>query len=410
MIYPARYDGAIPVAATNIDDVRAPFSATGSQVELSAPGVSVLSTTIGGYGTLSGTSMASPHVAGLASLILASGTLGDENGDTLVNNQDVRLLMQRTAVDLGTAGRDTRYGYGRIDASAAIAPTPRQHSPSGQRRRSLRGPSGPVGWIRWLRVYRYRWGPAWLHLVIRRRWNRHRHLPQSHVSVARNLLCVSYCYRRSGGVDTDTSIATITEANLPPTANAGPDQTVSLGTEVTLDGSLSFDSDGSIVSRQWNLGDGTVKSGAVVTHTYSTAGTYVATLTVTDNDESTDTDFALITVVGPTSDAVHIEDITMVLRSKLRGWQTWVEGRVLVVDEDGIPLSGVEVSAQWSGATSSADTIITGSDGIAKFRSRTVRRPTSGTLFLVTVLDLSKSGYAYDSSSNVVTVGSIVVP
>jgi len=58
---------------------------------------------------------------------------------------------------------------------------------------------------------------------------------------------------------------------------------------VELDGSGSTDDDGSIVSYNWDLGDGGTASGALVNYTYSTAGTYYPTLTVTDNDGATNT-------------------------------------------------------------------------------------------------------------------------
>lgn len=72
-------------------------------------------------------------------------------------------------------------------------------------------------------------------------------------------------------------------SNEPPIANAGADQTVTIGTSVSLDGSASRDTDGSIVSYEWDFGDGAKSTGEMVTHTYSEVGTYTVTLTVTDN-------------------------------------------------------------------------------------------------------------------------------
>jgi len=107
--YPARYDSVVAVAATDRDDLRASFSSTGDKVELSAPGVGILSTKLGGgYETLSGTSMASPHVAGTAALVIAAGVA------------DVRDEMNLTSEDLGDAGRDPQYGYGLVNALAAV--------------------------------------------------------------------------------------------------------------------------------------------------------------------------------------------------------------------------------------------------------------------------------------------------
>jgi subtilisin family serine protease len=124
--WPARYDSVIAVAATDQNDVSPCFSSTGPKVELAAPGVNVNSTVPGGgYEVLSGTSMASPHVAGAAALIIGSG-IADANGNGRVNDE-VRAALDNSAHDLGAPGRDTWYGFGLIDVAAAIAgPAPPQ--------------------------------------------------------------------------------------------------------------------------------------------------------------------------------------------------------------------------------------------------------------------------------------------
>ncbi|MGB2808387.1 MAG: S8 family serine peptidase, partial [Sedimentisphaerales bacterium] len=124
IIYPAAYDSVIAVAATNQDDERARWSSTGPDLELAAPGVSIYSTYIGGgYATMSGTSMASPHVAGVAALVIASGTSGVV---------EVRAKLQDTADDLGEAGWDSKYGYGLVDAdeAAGVPPPPPNGTPT----------------------------------------------------------------------------------------------------------------------------------------------------------------------------------------------------------------------------------------------------------------------------------------
>ena len=114
--WPAADPGVIAVAATDSADQVAYYSNQGSYVDVAAPGSSILSTyptAKGSYATLQGTSMASPHAAAVAALLKAYNP-------SLTPDQ-VEKAMESTAADLGTAGKDTDFGYGRIDAAAALA-------------------------------------------------------------------------------------------------------------------------------------------------------------------------------------------------------------------------------------------------------------------------------------------------
>ena len=97
--------------------------------------------------------------------------------------------------------------------------------------------------------------------------------------------------------DSEDIPITINSVNQPPVADAGPDQTANQGDTVELDGSGSTDSDGMIVSYEWDFGDGSpTETGQTVSYIYSAAGTYTATLTVTDDDGDVDMDTAQVTV------------------------------------------------------------------------------------------------------------------
>jgi subtilisin family serine protease len=121
--YPAKYSSVIGVAATDQNNLVASFSSDGAEVEIAAPGVNVLSTTRGGgYEAWNGTSMATPHVAGVAAGVFASvaGHPGDVDNNGSMSASEVRTYLQATADDLGTAGRDVFYGYGLLDAREAV--------------------------------------------------------------------------------------------------------------------------------------------------------------------------------------------------------------------------------------------------------------------------------------------------
>lgn len=124
MLYPAAYSSVIAVAATDKDDSRAWFSSYYPDVEIAAPGVDIystlptyevsLTTEYGlNYGSLNGTSMATPHVSGAAALVFAS--------DTNLSNVDVRNRLNSTAFDPEADGRDVYLGFGIVNAAAACA-------------------------------------------------------------------------------------------------------------------------------------------------------------------------------------------------------------------------------------------------------------------------------------------------
>ncbi|MFW5992318.1 MAG: S8 family serine peptidase, partial [Halanaerobiaceae bacterium] len=118
LLYPARYEECIGVGAVDENLELASYSHYGQDLELVAPGSNILSswgyyeqddfTT--GYQYLTGTSMAAPYVSGVAALLLARG----------IHPQDIRERLTKTAVDLGKEGHDRYYGYGLVDAYAAL--------------------------------------------------------------------------------------------------------------------------------------------------------------------------------------------------------------------------------------------------------------------------------------------------
>ena len=114
-----RNDDVIVVGASDQNDLRASFSNYGSLVDLVAPGVSIYTSSNGGdgaYAAVSGTSFACPITAGLCGLIWS-------RNPTLTPAQ-VESILRSSCEDLGTAGVDDTFGYGRINSYLALLATP----------------------------------------------------------------------------------------------------------------------------------------------------------------------------------------------------------------------------------------------------------------------------------------------
>src|SRR3989344_9270853 len=119
-LYPAYYSPAIAVAATDQNDKKAFFSTYGSWVDVASPGLDIFSTYPGGYTNLSGTSMSTPFVAGLAGLLFAH-----HPGWT---NSQVRNKIESNADAI--SGTGTYWRYGRINVCKALDCTGSLASPS----------------------------------------------------------------------------------------------------------------------------------------------------------------------------------------------------------------------------------------------------------------------------------------
>ncbi|QLG62149.1 S8 family peptidase [Halorarum salinum] len=106
--YPAAYEECLAVSSSAEGDSLSGFSSTGPEVELIAPGTDVYSTVPGGYDTFSGTSMATPHVAGAAGSLMAEG----------YTDSEARSRLKSTAEDVGLSSNEQ--GSGLLDVAAAL--------------------------------------------------------------------------------------------------------------------------------------------------------------------------------------------------------------------------------------------------------------------------------------------------
>ena len=303
VIYPARYANVIAVAATNSNNNRASWSSAGPDVELAAPGVSIYSTYWDNtYATLSGTSMACPHVSGTAALVIASESL---------SNDEVRLRLQQTADDLGAT---SQYGHGLVDADEA-APSTGNQPPvadagpyqtvsdadgNGVEAVTLDGsgsydPDGSID--------SYEWKEGADVLSNAKLFTD---------NFALGTHTVTLTVTDDGGASSSDDVIVTVNANQPPVADAGPYQTVSdadgNGVEaVTLDGSGSYDPDGSIDSYEWKEGADVLSNAKLFTDNFA-LGTHTVTLTVTDDGGASSSDDVIVTVSEAPSEVVEFYD------------------------------------------------------------------------------------------------------
>ena len=124
VLFPAKLSNVIAVTATDINNVKADFANVGSQLDLAAPGVAILSTSIasgyncstGGSTSLcSGTSMATPHVSAAAAILRSRYPSW--------SNSDIKNRLVATATDLGASGFDNTFGNGLVNIARAVGMT-----------------------------------------------------------------------------------------------------------------------------------------------------------------------------------------------------------------------------------------------------------------------------------------------
>ena len=107
--FPAAFLSCISVVSTDENDTSSSYNSLGDENEVAGPGRNIFSTwKDGGYKTISGTSMATPHVSGIFALGIKAGI------------EDLRLNIRSSVIDLGQKGRDQFYGYGLLMADLFV--------------------------------------------------------------------------------------------------------------------------------------------------------------------------------------------------------------------------------------------------------------------------------------------------
>ncbi|MBU1319037.1 MAG: S8 family serine peptidase [candidate division Zixibacteria bacterium] len=300
--YPAAYTECISVSAVRYDKALAYYSSYGSTIDICAPGGDVtvdqngdgyvdgvLQQTHDGsnYSSFSyyfyqGTSMASPHVAGVAALLLAK--------DGSLTPQQVRDAIQGSAEDLGAAGWDQSFGYGLVDANAALqslTPTPPVANFSGSPTSGTVPLTVNFTDLSTGSVTSWSWtfGDGGTSTAQN----------PSHQYTSANTYTVSLTVTGPGGSDGETKTNYIT-VNPCVTPTAGFVGSPTSGDYPLL---VNFtDQSSGATSWAWTFGDGGTSTASNPSHTYTSAGTFTVTQTVTNscgNDQLVRTNYITVT-------------------------------------------------------------------------------------------------------------------
>jgi PKD repeat protein len=300
VLYPARFDSVIAVAALDKANIRPYFSSTGPAVEIAAPGVSIRSTYPGAtYSYKSGTSMACPHVSATAALILSA--------NRSLSNHEIRDMLAQTAQDLGMPSEWQGAGLVRADLAVAAAgnsvPEPlgaefAAQPAAGDYPLTVTFTDHSTG----EGIVSYSWAFGDGSSATGRN--------PAHTYTEAGVYTVSLTVTTAEQTDTEIKSGYIIVSTPKPAAvfTASP-TTGDYPLTVAFRDASAGDAIGSY---SWDFGDGTRSVIQHPTHTYSTAGNYTVSLTVT-NPGGSDTEIKVnhITVSTPAPTAGFSADTTI---------------------------------------------------------------------------------------------------
>ncbi|MDO9517093.1 MAG: S8 family serine peptidase [Methanosarcinaceae archaeon] len=412
--YPAAYDAyCIAVGATRYDETVSSYSTTGDYVDIAAPGGDLnvdqngdsygdgvlqqthngIDYTNFGYYFYQGTSMAAPHVSGVAALLISYGVTGPDN---------VREAIESTAEDKGPVGLDSGYGHGIVDAYAALqwSATPNE-PPVADDQSVITNEDTSISIT--LNATDYD-GDALTYSIVSLPLNGNvaiSGITAIYTPTANYNGADSFNFKANDGT-TDSNIATVSvtlnEVNDAPIAH---NYAATTSENTTIDITLSatdIDDDSLTYNIVNEPANGTVLlSGNTATYTPTANYTGTDNFTFKANDSTVDSNTATvyITVTEPSAQMMHVANIDMsTTRIKLRGWYTDATATLTIVDAYNKPVEGVMVSGNWSELTTGTDSGTTNVSGQVALSSNKVQSAV-GT-FTFTVTDIVLEGWTYE--------------
>lgn len=377
--YPAAYDDyVIAVSATRFDESLAGYSNYGSSIDLAAPGGDtsvdqnrdgyvdgILQNTFDpstqdprdfGYYFFQGTSMAAPHVAGVAALIISQG---------VTDPAQVRHVLESTAQDRGPAGVDNYYGYGIVDAAAALAAIGSTNSaPVATDDAIESNEDSPVAINVLANDVDAEGDTLQIHSltspangeVALNADNTITYVPAQNFHGSDSF---SYTIGDGRG-GTDTAVVLVTVAAINDAPLAGDDSASTAGsmpvTIAVLGNDLDIDGDKLAVASFTSPANGTVTANSDGTLTYSPKAGYVGidsfSYTISDPAGATDTAAISVSVEATTDSdaddvaAVRVVDLDGSVTTDRSRWQAAVS--IAVADSSGVAAAGVTVAGRWS--------------------------------------------------------------
>ena len=386
-------EDCMDIGATDDAGAAASFTNYGTWVDIAAPGVGILSTTTDKsdptadyIAAFDGTSMASPHVAGVAALL--------EAYNPSLSAQDKWDILVSTT----TPYSGSKYiGTGIVNAKNAIdAAGPNTNPPvadfsgtptSGDAPLTVQftdlSTNSPTSWA-------CTFGDGGTSAVQN----------PSHTYTSAGTYTVTLTATNAYGSDAETKTGYITvtvpQAN-PPVAGFSGTPTSGLAPLAVQFTDLSTNAP---TSWAWTFGDGGTSAVQNPSHTYTAAGTYTVSLTATNAYGSdTETKTGYITVTEPQTGTMHVQNIEVTRVASGRNCTGY--GTIVIYDSNNQPVANATVYVTVTGNTSGSGSATTGTDGSVTFSTSKVKTCSGEWCFEVT--NVTHASLTYDSGANLVT-------